>query len=81
MGLSTEAHEGKEDDDMLIDCHVHAVGTETADGILRAMDYAGLDKMCLFSPYAIADIDSAGVFHATEEGMHGALEWLGEIVS
>jgi len=66
---------------MIIDCHVHAVGTESADGILRAMDHAGLDKMCLFSPYAIGDLFPEGVFHATEEGMLGALEWLGEIVA
>jgi len=68
---------------MIIDCHVHSRGTESADGILRAMDQAGVEKMCLFSPYASAGVDvlGGGAFGADEEGMHGAVEWLGKVVA
>ena len=66
---------------MIIDCHVHSLGTETADGILRAMDHAGLERMCLFSPYAMGDLRPGGVFGADEEGMNAAVEWLGKVVA
>jgi len=35
---------------MIIDCHVHSWGKETAGEIVRGMDKAGLDKIVLFSP-------------------------------
>jgi predicted TIM-barrel fold metal-dependent hydrolase len=68
---------------VIIDCHVHSRGTETADGILQAMDRAGMEKMCLFSPYASAGVDvfGGGAFGSDEEGMKGAIEWLGEVVA
>jgi predicted TIM-barrel fold metal-dependent hydrolase len=68
---------------MIIDCHVHSAGTETADSILRAMDFAEVDKICLFSPYASAEgsVFSGGIFGADEEGMNRAIDWLGEIVA
>jgi predicted TIM-barrel fold metal-dependent hydrolase len=65
---------------MIIDCHVHARGTETGDSIRRAMDSAGVDQMCLFSPYYSAEL-GGGAYAATEEGMQQAVEWLGTIVA
>lgn len=35
---------------MIVDCHVHARGTETAAEILKGMDAAGLDRIILFAP-------------------------------
>ena len=35
---------------MIIDLHVHAWGNETAPEILKSMDAAGLDKICLLAP-------------------------------
>jgi predicted TIM-barrel fold metal-dependent hydrolase len=67
---------------MIIDCHVHSRGTEKTDDILRAMDQADIDKMCLFSPYASAtELDGRGPYGADEEGMKGAVEWLGKVVA
>jgi len=36
---------------VLIDCHVHSMGTETADDVLKAMEAGGVDKAIIFSPY------------------------------
>jgi len=67
---------------MIIDCHVHSRGTETAGSILRAMDQAGIEKMCLFSPYASAtELGGIGRFGADETGMKEAVEWLGKVVA
>ncbi|MEM3590770.1 MAG: amidohydrolase family protein [Candidatus Bathyarchaeia archaeon] len=35
----------------VVDCHVHSLGTETVDGILRGLDAAGINKAVIFSPY------------------------------
>ena len=68
---------------MIIDCHVHSEGHERVDAILRAMDTAGVEKICLFSPYAsTGDFDfSGGVYGSDAEGMRGAIEWLGSVVA
>jgi len=67
---------------MIIDCHVHSRGTERVDDILRAMDQAGVEKICLFSPYASAEVDVfGGLFSADEEAMRNAVEWLGKVVA
>jgi len=44
------------------------------------MDKAGVEKVCLFSPYASADIGH-GLFGADAEGMHSAIDWLAEVVA
>ncbi len=36
---------------MLIDCHVHSVGNESIDDVIKAMDQAGVDKAIIFAPY------------------------------
>jgi len=36
---------------MLIDCHVHSVGNERVDEIIKSMDQAGVDKAVIFAPY------------------------------
>jgi hypothetical protein len=36
---------------VICDCHVHSRGSENGEGILRAMDRAGIDRICLFAPY------------------------------
>lgn len=35
----------------VLDCHVHAVGEENADVLVREMDRCGIDAIVLFSPY------------------------------
>ncbi|MEM2028618.1 MAG: amidohydrolase family protein [Candidatus Bathyarchaeia archaeon] len=35
----------------IVDCHVHSLGTETVDDILRGLDAAGINKAVIFSPY------------------------------
>lgn len=35
----------------VVDCHVHSLGTETVDGIIRGLDAAGINKAVIFSPY------------------------------
>lgn len=35
----------------VLDCHVHAVGGENADALVKEMDRFGIDKIVLFSPY------------------------------
>lgn len=35
----------------VVDCHVHSLGTETVDNILRGLDAAGINKAIVFSPY------------------------------
>jgi predicted TIM-barrel fold metal-dependent hydrolase len=68
---------------VIIDCHVHSSGLESTDSILRAMDQAGVEKMCLFSPYASAgnEVFGDGVFAGDQEGMEGAIDWLGKVVA
>jgi predicted TIM-barrel fold metal-dependent hydrolase len=46
------------------------------------MDTAGVEKICLFSPYASigAGFFGGGAFGVDEAGMNGAIEWLGKIV-
>jgi len=39
---------------MLIDCHVHSVGNESVDDVIKAMDQAGVDKAIIFAPYPAA---------------------------
>jgi hypothetical protein len=57
---------------MIIDCHVHSRGTEKTDDILRAMDQAQIDRICLFSPYAAAtELGGTGPYGADEAGMRG----------
>ncbi len=36
---------------MVIDCHVHSLGVEKIDVVLKGMDKAGIDKAIIFSPY------------------------------
>ncbi len=36
---------------LIVDCHVHATGSEKVDAIIKAMDAAGIDVIFLFSPY------------------------------
>lgn len=36
---------------MIIDCHVHSLGVEKTDVILKGMDKAGINKAIIFSPY------------------------------
>lgn len=35
----------------VLDCHVHAVGEENADALVKEMDRCGIDTIVLFSPY------------------------------
>ncbi|HRO58380.1 MAG TPA: amidohydrolase family protein [Burkholderiaceae bacterium] len=36
---------------MIIDAHLHCTGRETTDGVLRALDHAGIDKAVLLAPF------------------------------
>jgi predicted TIM-barrel fold metal-dependent hydrolase len=36
---------------VIVDCHVHSLGVENVDAILKGMDKAGIDKAVIFSPY------------------------------
>lgn len=36
---------------IIVDCHVHSLGRETVDGVLKGMDSAGIGKAIIFSPY------------------------------
>jgi len=36
---------------LVVDCHVHSIGSESVDVILKGMDSAGVDKAIIFSPY------------------------------
>lgn len=36
---------------MLIDCHVHSLGNERVDEVIKAMDQAGIDRAIIFAPY------------------------------
>ena len=36
---------------MIVDCHVHSLGVEKVDAILKGMDKAGIDRAVIFSPY------------------------------
>jgi predicted TIM-barrel fold metal-dependent hydrolase len=42
---------------LLIDCHVHSEGDESADEVIKAMDRAGVDKAIIMSPYPGERID------------------------
>ena len=58
---------------MLIDCHVHSWGNETARQILEGMDAAGLEKIILFAP-------PPGEWGREESlSMRAASEWLAGI--
>lgn len=47
------------------DCHCHAQGNETGDQVLRWMDEAGLDRICLFSQYPPGRSAGSGVGHSS----------------
>jgi predicted TIM-barrel fold metal-dependent hydrolase len=36
---------------MITDCHVHSRGREKGEDVLKALDQAGIDRVCLFAPY------------------------------
>jgi len=36
---------------LLIDCHVHSMGNETANDVIKAMEKADVDKAIIFAPY------------------------------
>lgn len=36
---------------LIVDCHVHSIGSESIDMILKGMDSAKVDKAIVFSPY------------------------------
>lgn len=59
---------------MIIDCHVHARGNESAAEIVRGMDVAGVDKIVLFAP------PPASKWHESEFTMRQASEWLAGVV-
>ena len=42
---------------MLIDCHVHSRGNESANEVVKAMDQAGVDKAIIIAPYPGKTID------------------------
>jgi len=42
---------------LLIDCHVHSRGDESAGEVIKAMDRAGVDKAIIMSPYPGEKID------------------------
>lgn len=50
----------------IIDAHVHTLGHERAGRVLEAMDSAGIERMCLLSPPALATI----------EEQRAALRWI-----
>ncbi len=58
---------------MLLDCHVHTEGTETAAEIVAALDRAGTDRAILFAPYHGGEVGYPGT------GMEDANRWLGGI--
>jgi len=35
---------------VVVDCHVHSLGSETVDSVLKGMDSAGIDKAVIFYP-------------------------------
>ncbi len=39
---------------MIIDCHVHSLGLETVNAVVKGMDEAGIDKAVIFSPYPVS---------------------------
>jgi predicted TIM-barrel fold metal-dependent hydrolase len=39
---------------MIIDCHVHSLGSETVNAVVKGMDEAGIDKAVIFSPYPVS---------------------------
>ena len=43
---------------MLIDCHVHSRGDESADEVIKAMDKASVDKAIIIAPYPGKTIDN-----------------------
>jgi len=55
---------------VICDCHVHSRGTENGEGVLRAMDRAGIDRMCLFAPYQ----------GETEEGQRESTDFMAKVV-
>ena len=68
---------------MVWDCHWHLGGAESGDDVLRALDAAGVDRVCLFADYAgesseaqNASIDRiAGIAAVDSERIFG-LAWI-----
>jgi len=60
---------------MIIDCHVHGWGKESAKEIIKGMDAAGLDKIVLFTPPPRWDEGEEPLT------MRQAADWLAQIVA
>ncbi len=56
---------------MIIDGHVHTRGHEKPDAIRRAMDAAGIDRICLISPPKLTDADA----------QRTSLAWISDLVA
>ncbi len=59
---------------MVIDVHVHSLGSESIDQIVRGMDEAGLEKVVIFSPYPAA-IPTNRIFPRVRPGIVRHLEF------
>jgi len=58
----------------VIDVHVHSLGSETVDQIIRGMEEAGLDKVVVFSPYPAA-VPTNRIFLRVRPGVVRHLEF------
>jgi predicted TIM-barrel fold metal-dependent hydrolase len=56
---------------MVIDAHVHTLGHESADAIRKAMDRAGIQRICLLSP----------PFLGTGDEQRRALHWMRDLTA
>jgi len=59
---------------LVVDCHVHSLGSESVDMILKGMDSAGVDKAIVFSPYP-SSIRGADIFPRPLTGVTRYMEY------
>ena len=59
---------------VVVDCHVHSLGSETVDSVLKGMDSAGIDKAVIFSPYP-ASVPSESIIPKASAGVTRHLEF------
>ncbi|MEM2740254.1 MAG: amidohydrolase family protein [Candidatus Bathyarchaeia archaeon] len=59
---------------LVVDCHIHSVGSESIDTILKGMDSAGVDKAIVFSPYP-SETRRADIFPKPQTGVTRYMEF------
>ncbi|MBS7634107.1 amidohydrolase family protein [Candidatus Bathyarchaeota archaeon] len=58
----------------IVDCHIHSLGSETVDAVIKGMDRAGIDKAVIFSPYPVS-VPSDRIIPKTVAGVTRHLEF------